>query len=274
MNDFLRRKLFGKLFAEEDGNGTNNPGGTGEPSGNGKPDDGGTPKVTEREASLIKEVMSKKEAINTLKNQLQEVQNKLKDYDGIDIAEVRELLQKKADDEKKRADDEKKRLEEKGEWERLKAQMVEQHTKEKDELFARIEESQGEMSKLSSTIAELTVGSAFSQSQFIQNNLTLTPSKARIIYGSYFAYEDGKVVAYDKPVGSENRTPLVNASGDPLGFDEALKKIIDLDPEKEQIIRSRQRSGAGSNTSSKTNPQEKVTNLSPIDKIRLGVGHL
>jgi hypothetical protein len=78
--------------------------------------------------------------------------------------------------------------------------------------------------------------------------LTLTPSKTRALYGSYFAVEGSKIVGYDKPAGAADRTPLVDAGGKPLSFDDALKRIIDMDPEKDTITAKKLVPGAGSKT--------------------------
>ena len=72
---------------------------------------------------------------------------------------------------------------------------------------------------------------------------------------------DGQVVAFDKPRGAQNRTQLVDASGEALGFEAALKKIVDGDPDRDSIVRSKAKQGADSKTITGKKPpvKEEVT---------------
>ena len=70
------------------------------------------------------------------------------------------------------------------------------------------------------------------------------------IYGEHFEVgEDGKMVAYDKPSGAKERTKIVDRDGNPASFDVALQRIIDSDPDKDTIIRSKVREGSDSKES-------------------------
>jgi hypothetical protein len=55
------------------------------------------------------------------------------------------------------------------------------------------------------------------------------------------------VVAYDKPAGATDRTVLVDGSGNPLSFDKAIERIVDADPDRDTLRKSKMRAGAGSN---------------------------
>lgn len=117
------------------------------------------------------------------------------------------------------------------------------------------------------SISELTVGSAFAQSQFIRDELALTPSKTRVVYGNHFEFVDGKVVAFDKPAGAANRTPLVDAQGEPLAFEAALKKIVDADPDRDQLLRSKMKQGAASTTDPKATKPSSVKDAPQVKGI-------
>ena len=41
------------------------------------------------------------------------------------------------------------------------------------------------------------------------------------------------------------REPLVTSSGEPLSFDEAMKRIIEADPDRERLLRSKSKAGSG-----------------------------
>ena len=216
---------------------------------------GGSSKtVSDTEARLLKEVMEKKDALNkakeaakALETEKAELASKLAKFDGIDLEQVKTLL-------KERQDREHQELEKRGEWDKLKSQMVEAHTKELDtvkgESTTKVQTLESELTNMQKQIHELTIGRSFSESPFIREGLTLTPSKARVIYGGHFELQDGKVVAYDKPVGSADRTMLINGDGNPLEFDKAIEKLVELDPDRDNLLRSKMKSGSGSSNDS------------------------
>jgi hypothetical protein len=204
-----------------------------------KGDPNGDRKPTDEEAKLLKEVMQKKGKLDEANQALEAAREQLKKFDGIDPEAVRALLKEKSDAETAA-------LEAKGEWSRLKERMAGEHATEKKSLEDKIAELQGQLVARDGQINELTVGAQFSTSQFISNELALTPAKARVIYGEHFELVEGKLVGYDKPKGAANRTPIVDASGNSVAFDEALKKIVEADPEKDFLLKSKVKPGAGS----------------------------
>jgi hypothetical protein len=192
-------------------------------------------------ADLLREVMDKKTKLKAAQDDAAAAKKALEAYEGIDPAKVRELMRKELDAERAAA-------EAKGDFDRVKAMMAEEHQKElakiKDELEAERTNRKGDQS----LIDELTIGNSFGNSDFIRDNLTISPAKARRLYGDHFERQGGVVVAYDKPAGEANRTLLVNAKGDPLSFDEALGRVVDADPDKKGVLKSKAKPGAGSST--------------------------
>ena len=231
-------------------------GGAGE-GGEGK---GGDGKPSDAEAKLIKEVMDKKTKLKAAEEESAQLKARLAQFDGIDPEAVRALL-------KQQKDAETAQLEAKGEWGRLKEQMVSQHTQEVGTVKEQLTASQAEVSRLQGVIAELTVGNAFASSQFIKEDLTLPTSKVRVFYGNHFEFKDGQVVAFDKPAGAAERTMLVDAKGEPLKFEDALKKIVDGDPDRDQILKSKMKAGAGSKTTGKEPPAQKFEEPRGISRI-------
>lgn len=216
-----------------DAGGAGGQGGTGAPAGGKKP--------TDTEAALLREVMDKKEKLKTKDAELATATARLKEFDGLDPKELRALVQAKKDAEVAQ-------LEAKGQWDSLKSQMVEQHNAELKTRDDKLSASEQRAAGLESQIAELTVGNAFGTSKFITEELTLSVAKARRVYGAHFEFQDGQVVAFDKPAGAKERHVLVDAKGDPLGFDAALAKLVDSDPDKDSLMKSKLKAGAGSNT--------------------------
>lgn len=223
---------------------------------------------TDAEAKLLKEVMEKKEALKKVNAEKAELAEKLARFDGVDLEAVKQLLAEKQ--ERENAE-----LERKGEWDRLKAQMAEQHKKELERLTGeatgKVSELSEKLSKREREIQELTIGRSFSESSFIRDSLTLTPSKARVVYGAHFDLVDGKIVGYDKPAGSAERTALVDGNGDPLTFEKAIEKLVELDPDRDQMLKSKIRAGAGSDNDSDAKKREKDKHLTGRDRILAGL---
>lgn len=234
-----------------------------------KPGDDGKP--SDKEAQLLKDAMKHKTARRDAEKQLSELQDKFKDID------LDEYLQMKADqakaaDEKKAAEEQK--LLDKGEFDKVKAQMVEQHGTELQAMKDAGASKDAEIAKLNGVIEELTVGTAFSSSKFISEDTVFTSTKARRLYADHFEVEDGKVVGYDKPRGAEDRTVLVNASGEPTNFEEAMKRIIEADPEKDEILRAKMKPGGASAPGGKGEPKTETKSESSRDKISNGLKDL
>lgn len=208
-------------------------------------DDKGKSGISDSEAKLLKDVMAKKTALKEANDKLKVLDDKLKTFDGIDPEQVRTLLkaQKEAEDNK---------LVAQGNWDALKSQMAEAHTAEMTSVNTKVLELQAKLDAKDGVISELTIGSSFTGSEFIREELLLTPSKTRAAYGSHFGYEDGAIVGYDKPAGKADRVVLVDAQGDPLSFEDALRKLVDLDSDRDQILKSKVKQGSQSKTTSKS----------------------
>lgn len=213
------------------------------------------PKPTDKEAQLLKEVMKGKDKLREVTSALDAARNDLKRFEGIDPEAVRTLLQE-------RQEREQAELEKRGEFDRVKQQMIEAHERQLGEIRTGLE---GQVSTLSEQLAaathaitELTIGRAFGDSPFVRETLTLTPAKARVVYGNHFELQDGQVVAYDKPAGASDRTVLVDGQGNPLPFDKAIEAIVKADPDADFLMRSKIKPGAGSKTESEHKPTPKV----------------
>lgn len=259
----LKNRLFHGYMAEEGGEGGAAGGISADPAKT-ELDPPPAGKVSDKEAELVKEVMSKKKVIGELQSTITRLQDDLKRFDGIDPDAVKTMLEKQKQEQEQE-------LERKGEYDRLKAQMIENHKREIGELNERISSIQSTLESALNQNAELTVGNAFSGSVFIKDETVLTAAQTRKLYGDHFAYVDGQVVGYDKPAGSSERTILVDSVGNPLPFDEALKKVIESDPEKDTILRSKAKRGAASGTLPNTKPFNPPKKLSSAEKIAVGL---
>lgn len=246
--------------APESGDADNKPGDA--PEGD-KPEDDNKP--TDREAELLKETMKRKERIKELEEQL-------KAFGDITPDQVKALVDADKARKAEEAEREKQELEKRGEFDRLREMMVQEHEKvlsAKDQELSELREANAQ---LVSQIEDMTVGASFSNSQFIAEEMLLTPSKARVVYGNHFEVKDGQVVGYDKPAGAKDRTMLVDGRGNPLGFEDAIKKLVDADPERDSLIRAKAKPGAGSSKPEGGTPQKSVPK--GVGRIAVGLASL
>ncbi len=219
-------------------------------------------------AKLLKEVMKKKTALKDATKAADAANAALAAYEGLDPAKVKALAKAAADAEAAEA-------EARGDFDRVKAMMVEEHNKEKQTLQEQIEQLNAARKADQAVIADLTIGNSFSSSTYIKDELLLTPNKARKLYGAHFETIDGKTVAFDKPAGEQGRTMMVNGSGEPLSFDEGLKRLIEADPDRDTLVKVKLKQGGHSSTttSDKSGTEKKATTeLYGVSRIAASLG--
>lgn len=214
---------------------------------------------------LLAEVMEKKEKLRKAQGELDALRAKINEYGGIDPKEVRDL--KKREQEAKQ-----KEAEAKGDFELVKKMMAEEHKRDIEAREKEIAELKQKLDQNAATIDNLTLGANFANSKYINENLILTPTKARALYGSYFDLKDGQIIAYDKPAGAADRAPLIDGSGNPYNFDTAFQKIIEADPDRDTLVRSKIKEGARSRTDNlKTQNRTDGQNLFGKSRILAGL---
>jgi hypothetical protein len=216
-------------------------------------------KISDNEASLLKEVMTRKAKQQELEAKLKETENRLNMFSGIDLDEVKQLVEEKKTQAQKK-------LEEQGQWEQLKAQMKQENEKAVQSYADLVKQQEDRLQQQQQLIDKLTIGNSFASSQFIKEELNLSAEKAKTIYGTFFDILEDKVVPYNKPKGSADRVQLVGADGEPLSFEAALKKLIDADPDKDLLIKSKSKPGSASSSLGKR-VEEKQPQLSGKDRI-------
>lgn len=187
-----------------------------------------------------------------LQAKVAELEGKLGSFGDATPEELAQLRKMRADAEKaaeaaekKRREEEKARLEAEGRWKDLQEQMAREHEEETAKLRAKIDELTGVVQATQNQVIQLNVGTAFASSAFVSNETVLTPSKAKRIYEDHFDVADGRMTGFDQPRGTPGRKPLVDAAGRPLPFDEALRRIIEADPDRDSILRSKAKPGSG-----------------------------
>jgi len=206
-----------------------------------------------KDKGLLAEVMAKK-------NKIKELEANLAKFEGIDPVAVRALI-----DEKRAA--ELSAEEAKGNFARVKEMMVEEHGKATQTLQEQVDALTAQIAERDGTINDLTIGRSFSESTFIGDELIMPRGKARTLYSGHFEVVDGKIVGYDKPSGAKDRTELVGADGKPVSFEDAIKRIIDSDPDKDSLYRDKAKAGAGSSSKKVQVGKPAVTTGRGVDRI-------
>ena len=240
---------------EGEGEGTGGEGGEGE-GGAGKGGKGGKSKLTDAEAQLLKDAMrlkaAKKQAESertALKAQLDELRASLQglfgDGEEQDAAKLKEKLAGIT------ASDEERRQRAAGEFDGLKKRLIAEHEKVygtlKSESDAKIADLEAQLAGRDKHIRSLLISNAFATSAYRSENLTLTPAMAERLYGAVFKVEERDGVLM--PVAYKGDVPLVDQADNPLPFDEALKEIVEADPDHKAVLRSKAIGGAGSSPS-------------------------
>jgi hypothetical protein len=122
--------------------------------------------------------------------------------------------------------------------------MAAEHQKEKGTLLEQLTGKDKVVAEKDSLINKLTIGQKFASSTYANESLVV-PTVAETLFGQHFAFENGEVVAYDKPAGATERTLIVGSDGKPLAFEDALKKIVEARPDRDKLVRDKLKTGAG-----------------------------
>lgn len=214
--------------------------------------------LDDKSAQLLREVMDKKEKLkaereraDTLTQQVAALQKQVEQFSGVDVTKYRELVEKQTKLERER-------LASEGKFEELeqslrgeadsRVQQVENEYKTKlTETTTELEQLREQLKNRDHAIRDLAIDSKFGQSKFIREELVPSPAKVHKLYGDHFDVDEkGNMVAYDKPASAANRVKLVDKEGKALGFEDALRRIVDNDSDKDTILRSKVKSGADS----------------------------
>jgi hypothetical protein len=195
--------------------------------------------LAKEKAELLAEVMDKKGKLKAAQEEAAAARQQLAAFGDVDPAKVQAML-------KAEKDAEQAALEASGEFDRVKEMMATEHAKNikaKDDEIAALKEAAVGNAK---TIDKLTIGRSFSDSNFIQDNLILSAGKVRTLYGAHVGLQGGKTVVYDKPADVKDRTVMVDANGNALSFDEGLKRLVEADPDRDTMIKSKMTPGGKS----------------------------
>jgi chemotaxis protein histidine kinase CheA len=213
-------------------------------------------------------------ALEAANEELEALRAKVKEFDGIDAAQARENAKKVADAEKaakeaaaaaKKA--EKERAQAENNVEALRKIQQEEHDAAIAAVVAERDAARQEAQTVASQLTRVRTENAFNGSKFINDETILTGAKAQRLFGDYVEVEDGQVVVYDAPAGEAKRAKIMDSKGNPLPFNDAIKKVIEADPDKDSLLKSKTKPGAGTKTvDGKSQEQAKGDRLSRLSQ--------
>jgi hypothetical protein len=173
-----------------------------------------------------------------------------------ELREVRKRAQKAEDDAKAAAAKaEEERLRKEGDFDTLRQRMAEEHAREIEAVKNQSVELNSSVAALQAQIEDMALTTAFASSPFVAQDTIIGADKARRIYGAHFDVIDGEVVGFDAPRGSAKRVMLVDAQGRSLPFNEAIKRLVDSDPDKDRLLKTQQKPGPGATPNPGVRPQ-------------------
>ena len=156
---------------------------------------------------------------------------KLKAYEGIDAQKAREALETVAKlDASKLIDT--------GEVDKLKSQITQQFQ-------TQIDEKNNAYNELKSKYENMIVDNAFSNSDFIRNNVAVPTDMFEAKFRSNFKVENGDVVAYGY---DGSRLMSKTRAGEYATVEEAMQILAESHPQKDIILKANPGSGSGSGT--------------------------
>lgn len=181
------------------------------------------------ERTIKRETIPTLQAENkTFRTQAQELQNKLKAFEGLDPAAARDALNKLKDVDLSKmvgAD----RLEE------VKTTL-------KSEYEGKISEYDNTVKTLQGKLDGMILDNAFNSSQFIRENIAIPSEMFRDSFGKYFKLNDGKIEAYDR---AGNRIMSKKSIGEYADFEEAVELLVDGYSQRDAILKAPDQRGSG-----------------------------
>lgn len=201
------------------------------------------------------------DAAAVLRAQIDALKSQLSSFGDATPEEIRQLRELRAQAEKERKEAEaaareaeRERLRKEGDFETLRQRMAEEHQRELEAARSRSTELDQAVTQLNRQIENMALGTAFASSRFVQEETIIGADKARRIYGAHFDVVDGQVVGFDAPRGEAKRVALVDARGQPLPFDEAIKRLVETDPDRDRLLKAQQKPGPGTQPSPGARP--------------------
>jgi len=180
---------------------------------------------------------------------LQTIQDKFKDFDGLDAKAARSALEMIDSIDKKTLVD---------------AGEIEKVRKEISAGFeAKLKVARDEKEDIQSKYKTEKINGAFAGSKFVKDRLAIPADMVQSAFAKNFQFENGSL----KPVDS-NGNPIYSESNpaELASFDEALERIVSQYPSRDQILKSNGSGGSGSGPIDEGSSRSKMSR-SDFDKL-------
>lgn len=205
--------------------------------------------------------------VEKLRNDLAAAKANLAKFDGVDPEIAKANARKVADAEKNARDAEAAKALAEGNFERLREIQNEEHQAALASIQSERDAARNEAAQALVDAALARRTAAFAASKFFVKETILSPEKAERIYGEHVEIENGVPVVYDAPKGTAKRAVVMDGKGKPLAFDDAMKKVVEGEPDKDTFLKSKIQPGGGSKTT------EGNSNNAPKDRLsRMAAG--
>lgn len=212
--------------------------------------------------------------LERLRTALADAQTAAKKYEGIDPAVAKENARKVADAEAAAREAEKKQAEAEGNFERLRELQNEEHEAALAALRAERDEARQELTNARTEAQKAKVTSAFAASTFFGKETILTAAKAEKLYGDHVEIENGVTVVYDAPKDAAKRTKIMDSRGNAIPFDAAMQKIVEADPDKDNLLRSKIVPGGNTKTVQNDSKTQAAQSADRLGRLAAGLGKL
>lgn len=168
------------------------------------------------------------------RKELSELKDQLKQYEGIDVNQAREALEKV----KKIGD---KELIDAGKVDEVRAEM-------KSNYEALLEAEKQKASQLENQMKSYVVGQSFADSKFISDKLNIPLDMVRTHFGGNFAVDGNNRVVGLRDAKDPNSV-IYSASNpsEPASFDEVLASLVNNYEHRDQILKPSGNLGSGAN---------------------------
>lgn len=180
----------------------------------------------------------------------EEALEKLKKFEGLDPEKVRDAMEKLSKiDQKKLIDS--------GEVDKVKDEIKGQFTEQLGEKDKEIETLRGQVDSMS-------IDKVFDGSEFVRNDIALSPDIFRNTFAKNFKVEEGKVTAYDN---HGNRLMSKERAGEYATPEEALRILVNSRADKDSILKADAGSGSGGSQSGGMRGGQRTVKRSDMEKM-------
>lgn len=164
----------------------------------------------------------------TFRTKAQELDAKLKSFEGLDPVAARDALAKLKDVDLSKMINADKLDEVRGQL--------------KGEYEKQIGEKDTALQTLQSKYDNLVLDSAFNASTFIKENINVPVEMFRAAFGQFFKLNDGKIEAYDR---AGNRIMSKKSIGEYADFEEAVELLVEGYSQRDAILKAPDQRGSG-----------------------------